>query len=93
MIDIDKIIKEPLIQKYMYEHTRLSGGNTIVSPITIYKNCTENTIEVRVQIKTKINYFKGLLGKYTKYDNYLYGWFDKTDNSCPSVLILKFTTL
>lgn len=87
---VNELEKETLIQKYKYKHIWLSGSSTQVYPIMIYKNNTENTIEIRIQIRVKRNYFKGLLDKYKKYDNYLCGWFDKTDSSCPSVLVLKF---
>ena len=87
----DELEKEMLIQKYMYKYTWLSGSSTIVYPITIYEDNRENTFRITIQIKTQRNYFKSLLDRYkNKYKNYLYGYFSKNDDTCPSELVLVF---
>ena len=88
---VEELKKEILIQKYIYKYTWLSGSSTTVYPITIYKNNRENTFTITIQIETKKNYFKNLLDKYkNKYKNCLYGYFNRTDNTCPSELVLVF---
>jgi len=87
---LEEIQKDKLINKYLYQYTWLSGSGTKVYPICAkYKNNKIN--EIIIQINTKRNYFEKLIERYKgKYNKIEYGYFSKTDDSCPSQLVFKF---
>ena len=80
---LDKIAKElqeePLIKKYMLDHTWTSGSSTTVYPIMRWKE------SVDVQLNTDRNVFKNLLKRYEDKYN-IYAYFVKNDGSCPPEL-------
>jgi len=77
---------EKLVKKYLYEHEWLSGSSTVVHPITIWAD------EVVIQWKSNKNVFekfiKRIVNKYN--DVFEYGYFWKSDGSCPSKLVFCF---
>ena len=84
---VDELQNDKLIKKYLEVGTWLSGSSTIVCPITIW----ERSREVVLQLTTDRNVFNKLIERYkNKYNNIEYGYFDKRDGSCPSILVFKF---
>lgn len=73
----------PLVRKYLLDHTWLSGSSTTVYPITV----SIPGKSIHVQLNTDKNVFKNLLKKYEeKYPELAYATFWKSDGSCPSTL-------
>lgn len=84
---LKELSNDKLIIKYICKYTWLSGSSTKCYPIT----CNYNE-DIIIQINTDRNYFtKYIDKKVKKYNNILkYGYFWKSDDSCPSQLIFKF---
>lgn len=80
---LKEIENDKLINKYKAKYVRLSGCNTYVFPISVFKN------EIIVQIDTDKNYFSGLCKRYIEKFNLDTAYFSKSDGSCPSELIFK----
>lgn len=80
----NEISAEPLIKKYLYKYTWLSGCSTKVSPITIWKNRGE----IVFQIDIDKNVFNKFIERMVKKYNLRYGYFEKSDGSCPSSIHL-----
>lgn len=88
---ITELKQDKLIQKYLYEYTWLSGSSTYVYPIMVYRTKDDRIKEITLQIKTDKNVFKKLIERYkSKYNDILYGYFSKSDGSCPSSLVFTF---
>ena len=83
---VDEIQEEPLVKKYLYRHTWLSGSSTYVSPITVWKN------EVVLQWDSDKRIFDRFIDRIVeKYNNlFSYGYFRKSDGSCPSTIVFRF---
>lgn len=77
-LDTDKIAK-----KNIYPFVWLSGSNTMVSPITYYKN------EIVLQWNSSRNIYQKWIDRTVKkFSNILkYGYFDKNDGTCPSIIV------
>lgn len=93
VINIDDFIKEisqdKLLQKYITKYNYLSGCNTIVYSISLWKS--SNKQQVIIQIMTTKNIFNKIIKRYmNKYKNIKNGYFYKNDNSCPNELIFEF---
>jgi hypothetical protein len=86
--NLEKIKREPLVKKYMYEYTWLSGSSTYVSPISIYYVSSTITI----QWKSHKNIFNKFIQRII--DNsegfLIDGYFAKNDDSCPAEIVFKF---
>ena len=81
-----EIENDKLIKKYMYKYTWLSGSNTNVYPLTIWIESKQ----LIIQLNTNKNLFNKLIERYkNKYKNIDYGYFWKSDGSCPSTLTFK----
>lgn len=88
---LNEIKQDKLINKYLYQHTWLSGSSTYVYPIEIWKNKDDSIREIRIQINAKRNCFRKLIERYqNKYQDIKYAYFTKNDDSCPSELVFKF---
>lgn len=87
---LEEIQKDKLINKYLYQYTWLSGSSTKVYPISArYEK--NNIKEITIQINTEKNLFNKLIERYkNNYKNIDYGYFWKSDGSCPSQLVFKF---
>jgi len=83
---IDSFRKEKLAQKYLYNRMWLSGGQTMVHPITI----SDTNIVFQWGSDKKI--FDKFIKKIVKENSDLFsdGYFWKSDGSCPSTITFKF---
>lgn len=83
---VEEIKNEPLMKKYLYNHTWVSGSSTTVYPVMIWNN------DVDFQLSTHNNYFKKFIERIcNKYSDVISkGYFNKLDGSCPSVLCFRF---
>lgn len=87
---IEELQSDKLIQKYLYKYTWLSGSNTNVSPITIWRNKDESIREIVIQLDNDKNVYNKLIERYkAKYKCIDYAYFDRSDGSCPSSLVFK----
>lgn len=96
MNDIDiirKFIKEfkeePIVRKNIYTNIWLSGSSTEVIPITVGQK------EIVFQWKSDRNIFDKFINRIVKKYNdlFAYGYFWKSDGSCPSTITFKFKEL
>lgn len=84
---VRQIAKDKMFSKYIYNHTWLSGSNTTVYPITIF----EASKEIIFQLNTDKNVFKKFIERTcAKYDMLTYGYFSKSDGSCPSEIVFYY---
>ena len=84
---VEDLKNEPLVKKYLLDHTWLSGSSTTVYPITV----SGPGKDVIVQLSTDKNVFNNLLKKYMeKYPVQAHFW--KSDGSCPSTLNFKLNS-
>lgn len=83
---IKEFTKEKLVKKYLYSRTWLSGSSTTVYPITVWKR------EIVCQWKSDKRIFDTFINRIVEKhsDLFNYGYFYKTDGSCPSALIFRF---
>lgn len=79
---IDEMKKDKIVAKNLMDCTWLSGSSTVVYPITIWKN------EIVFQWKSDKRVFDKFLERTVKkYSDLIeYGYFRKSDGSCPSVI-------
>lgn len=76
--------EEPLVKKYLYDTTWLSGSSTTVYPIEIGKQ------DITLQWKSDKNIFNSFIKKIVdKYPEISDGWFSKTDGEEPSSITFK----
>lgn len=82
----DALKNEPLIQKYIYNGTWLSGESTLIHPIEFWK------AEVSVQLNTHKNVFERFIDRFVEQHNDLVisGSFVRNDGSCPPELIFDY---
>lgn len=82
----EALLKEPLIKKYLYNGTWLSGSSTIVYPITFWR-CT-----VELQLNTHKNVFQKFIKRFVEQHSDLVadGYFSKMDGSCPPTLTFYY---
>lgn len=82
----EDIANEKLCRKNLYGHTWLSGSSTEVYPITIWKS----TIEIQWKGNKKVydKFIDRMVQKYA--DLFEYGYFCKSDGSCPSNITFRF---
>lgn len=78
----EALTKEPLIQKYLYNNTWLSGSTTTIYSIMFWKN------EVEIELSTDKNIFTKFIKRFVEQhaDLVVWGAFSKSDGSCPSTL-------
>ena len=76
---------EELVKKYIYNDTWLSGSSTSVYPIAV------SQYEIVIQWKSSRRIFDKFIDRMAaKYkDLILYGYFWKSDGSCPSTITFK----
>lgn len=73
------------VKKYLHKGTWLSGCSTEVYPIMFWKK------DLTLQIDTDENKFEELINEVKeKFDFVDYGYFEKSDGSCPSRLVFVF---
>lgn len=79
---INKFIREKIVIKYLCPFKRLSGGTTIVHPITV----TNNKIILQWQSDKRI--FDKFIQRTIKEYSHMFksGHFWKSDGSCPSTI-------
>ena len=76
--------EEPLVKKYLYDTTWLSGSSTTVYPIEIGKE------DITLQWKSDKNVFNSFIKRIVdKYPEISDGWFNQTDGEEPSSIIFK----
>ena len=83
---IEDLKKEKLVQKYLYEYTRLSGSSTNVYPITIWKE------SIVLQWKSDKSIFDKFIQRVVDKNSDIFsdGLFWKSDGSCPSTITFYF---
>lgn len=84
---IDEFQMENLVKKYLYKGTWTSGSCTKVYPIMVWKNDIEIQWDCDKRIFDK--FINRIVEKYN--DLFEWGYFWKTDGSCPSHITFKFT--
>ncbi len=88
---IDKFIigleNEKLVKKNLRKYSWLSGSSTQVSSITIWRDSVELQWNSDRRIFDK--FIKRIMQKNE--DLIAYGYFWKSDGSCPSKIVFKFT--
>lgn len=84
---LNAIKQERIIAKYADQEPWESGSSTVVYPITLWVD------RVKVQIDTKKNYFEKAIQRVIEknQDLFEYGYFCKSDGSCPSFICFKYT--
>ena len=81
---VDELKQEPMVKKYLYDTTWLSGSSTTVYPIEIGKQ------DITLQWKSDKNIFNSFIKKIVdKYPEISDGWFSKTDGEEPSSITFK----
>ena len=76
--------EEPLVKKYLYDTTWLSGSSTTVYPIEIGKE------DIILQWKSDKNVFNSFIKRIVdKYPEISDGWFNQTDGEEPSSITFK----
>lgn len=76
--------EEPLVKKYLYDTTWLSGSSTTVYPIEIGKE------DITLQWKSDKNVFNSFIKRIVdKYPEISDGWFNQTDGEEPSSITFK----
>lgn len=81
---VDELKQEPMVKKYLYDTTWLSGSSTTVYPIEIGKQ------NITLQWKSDKNIFNSFIKKIVdKYPEISDGWFSKTDGEEPSSITFK----
>jgi hypothetical protein len=77
------------IGKHIYTSTWMSGSSTDVYPIETYHNTNNNTYDIRIQLKTKRNYFTRTIEYFKKkYADITYMGYIKYDGSCPNTIVI-----
>lgn len=84
---IEEFKNEKIVKKNIYEYAWLSGSSTMVHPITIWRN------DIEIQWKSNKDIFNRFIDRMVeKYsDLFECGYFWKTDGSCPSRIVFRFT--
>lgn len=84
---VSKLEKEPLVKKYMYKHTWLSGSSTTVYPITIW----DDLKEIVIQWDSRKNIFNKFIQRMVDESEGLVrlGYFNKKDGTCPATIVFK----
>ena len=87
---IDKFVSDlendKLVKKNLYKYSWLSGSSTQVSPIIIWRDCVELQWNSDRRIFDK--FIKRIMQKNE--DLIAYGYFWKSDGSCPSTITFTF---
>ena len=82
---INEFQTENLAKKYLYKGTWISGSCTTVYPIMIWKN--DITIQWNCNKAIFDKFINRIAEKYN--DIFEYGYFWKTDGSCPSTITFR----
>lgn len=82
---IDEFKKEKIVRKNLYDYAWLSGSTTVVNPIAVHPK------EIVCQWKSdKRIYSKFIKRMVEKYNDIIeFGYFWKSDGSCPSTITFK----
>ena len=88
---IERIKDNPFVKKHLYPHSWISGSTTEVYPIMLWTDL----VDIQWNSDRPCNkWIKAFAEKHS--DMIEYGYFDKSDGSCPSAVIFvlkdKFRT-
>lgn len=84
---VQQVAKDKMFAKYIQSNTWLSGSSTTVYPIVI----SEVSKQIIFQLNTNKNVFKKFIERTcVKHDMLTYGYFSKSDGSCPSEIVFYY---